>query len=135
MGFGVDAKFHLMPIAKLPIDIALFRISHVYQSFYVSFTAYCQITRDTTWFRISSDYQVCTLTSCFFHLCCILVSSIAFNGSSKSTNLAGTFSFLLLLFFYGDICCLKVKSATSVTAHAPGAWKAKPPAFKNDSRA
>jgi hypothetical protein len=38
-------------------------------------------------------------------------------------------------FFYGDICCLKVKSATSVTAHAPGAWKAKPPAFKNDSRA
>jgi hypothetical protein len=48
MGFGVDAKFHLMPIAKLPIDTALFRISHVYQSFYVSFTAYCQITRDTT---------------------------------------------------------------------------------------
>ena len=31
MGFGVDTKFHLMPIAKLPIDIALFRISNVYQ--------------------------------------------------------------------------------------------------------
>ncbi|KAG6787817.1 hypothetical protein POTOM_003862 [Populus tomentosa] len=28
MGFGVDTKFHLMPIAKLPIDIALFRISN-----------------------------------------------------------------------------------------------------------
>lgn len=123
-------------IWKCTIVIWAFTVWYV-----MKFHSACLITRwpnsdDTKWcclvwalFCLSNFYN---RTEFFL---CILVPSITLNGASKSTDITGMYHLLIIFKAYWLSPWLEVKTATSGTAHASGAGKAKSPAFKTYSGA